>query len=165
MPAGGQATQPADEDILIQAARSERGQHRSGASMVAMLGLAAAFGVVGGLLVFVPHLVNTMLPGVLSLLGAFSVPIFTTLGILALGIAGFFLLAAFASSPLASWGNKVPGACPVCGQARLRSGTVPGGTSGTVRGAPRGIVTLCESSGCDRATARVTRASDPSSAE
>lgn len=40
-------TQLADEDILIQAARSERGQHRSGASMIGMLGVAVAFGVVG----------------------------------------------------------------------------------------------------------------------
>jgi hypothetical protein len=37
--------QPTDEDILIQAARSERGQHRSGASMAGMLGVAAAFGM------------------------------------------------------------------------------------------------------------------------
>ena len=142
-------TQPADEDILIQAARSERGQHRSGASMVGMLGAAAAFGVVGCLLIFVPHLVTILLPGPLRLLGGFSVPVLTTLGILAFGIAGFFLLAAFASSPLASWGNKLPGDCPSCGQPRLRSDTVPGGTSGTVRDAPRGIVTLCETPGCN----------------
>jgi len=121
-----------------------------------MLGAAAAFGVVGGLLIFVPHVLTTILPGVLGLLGFFSVPIFTTLGILSIGIAGFFLLAAFASSPLASWGTKAPGACPVCGQARLRSDTVP---RGTVGGAPRGVVTLCETSGCDYAAARVTRAS------
>jgi hypothetical protein len=159
-------TQPADEDILIQAARAERGQHRSGASMVGMLGVAAAFGVVGCVLIFfVPRLIATHLPVPFSLLGGFSVPVFTTLGIVALGIAGFFLLAAFASSPLASWGNKVPGSCPSCGQARLRSGTVPGGTSGTVRGALRGIVTLCETPGCDYAAARVTRPSGPASAE
>jgi hypothetical protein len=158
-------TQPADEDILIQAARTERGQHRSSASMAGMLGAAAAFGVVGGLLLFVPHLVNMILPGVLGLLGFFSVPIFTTLGILSFGVAVFFLLAAFASSPLASWGNKVPGDCPRCGQARLRSDTVPGRTSGAVRGAPRGIVTLCETRDCDYAAARVTRASGGTSAE
>ena len=159
-------TQPADEDILIQAARAERGQHRSGASMVGMLGVAAAFGVVGCVLIFVPHLIASLLPLPLHLLlGGFSLPIFTTLGVLGLGIAGFFLLAAFASSPLASWGNKVPGSCPSCGQARLRSGTVPGGTSGTVRGALRGIVTLCETPGCDYAAARVTRPGGPASAE
>ena len=39
-------TQPADEDTLIQTARAERSQHRSGASMVGMLGVALAFGVV-----------------------------------------------------------------------------------------------------------------------
>ena len=47
-------TQPSDEDILIQAARTERGQHRSGASMGASLGVAVALAVVGGVLVFVP---------------------------------------------------------------------------------------------------------------
>jgi hypothetical protein len=152
-------TQPADEDTLIQAARAERGRHRSGASMFVMLGVAAAFGVVGFLLIFLPHLVGMLLPWPLRLLGGFSVPVFITLGIVTLGIAGFFLLAAFASSPLASWGNKVPGDCPNCGQPRLRSDAVPAGTSGNVGDAPRGIVTLCETSGCDYAAARVTRAS------
>lgn len=159
-------TQPADEDILIQEARAERGQHRSGASMVAMLGVAVIFGVVGGLLIFVPRLIAMLLPVPPSLLlWGFSGPVLITLGIVALGIAGFFLLAAFASSPLASWGNKLPGDCPSCGQPRLRSDTVPGGTSGTVRDAPRGIVTLCETPGCDYAAARVTRASGAASAE
>jgi len=156
-------TQPGDEDTLIQLARAERGQHRSGASMFAMLGVAIAFGVVGCLLIFLSHLVSMLLPGPLRLLGGFSTPVFITLGIVALGIAGFFLLAAFASSPLASWGNKVPGDCPSCGQSRLRSDTVPGGTSGHVRDAPRGIVTLCETPGCDYAAARVTRASGATS--
>ena len=158
-------TQPSDEEILIQAARAERGQHRSGASMAGMLGVAIAFGVVGSLLIFVPRVIAMILPGSLSLLGGFSVPIFVTLGILALGIAGFFLLAAFASSPLASWGNKVPGDCPNCGQPRLRSDMVPGATSSPAKDSPRGIVTLCETPGCDYATARVTRASGGTSAE
>jgi len=158
-------TQPADEDILIQAARAERGQHRSGASMVGMLGVAAAFGVAGCLLIFVPRLIAMLLPGPLGLLGGFSVPVFITLGIIAFGIAGFFLLAAFASSPLASWGNKLPGDCPSCGQPRLRSDTVPGRASGTVKDGPRGIVTLCETPGCDYASARVTRPSGTTSDE
>ena len=158
-------TQPADEDTLIQAARAERRQHRSGASMFAMLGVAVALGVAGCLLIFVPHLVTMLLPGPLRLLGGFSVIVFITLGIVVLGIAGFFLLAALASSPLASWGNKLPGDCPSCGQPRLRSDTVPGGTSGTVRDAPRGIVTLCETPGCNYAAARVTRASGATSPE
>jgi hypothetical protein len=159
-------TQPADEDILIQTARSERSQHRSGASMVGMMGAAAAFGVVGGFLIFVPRLIAMLLPLPVSLLlGGFSLPIFVTLGVVALGIAAFFLLAAFASSPLASWGNKLPGDCPSCGEARLRSDTVPGTASGTVRDVPRGVVTLCETPGCDYAAARVTRPSGPTSAE
>lgn len=158
-------TQPADEDTLIQMARGERRQHRSGASMAGMLGVAVAFGVVGGLLVVVPRMIARLLPGPLRLIGGFSVPILLTLGILALGIAAFFLLAAFASSPLASWGTKVPGECPSCGNPRLRSDKVPGAASGTVTDAPRGIVTLCENPGCDYATARVTRASGGPPAE
>jgi hypothetical protein len=156
-------TQPADEETLIQMARAERRQHRSGASMFAMLGVAVAFGVVGSLLIFLSHLFGTLLPGPLRLLGGFSIPIFVVLGIVALGIGGFFLLAALASSPLAAWGNKVPGACPSCGQSRLRSGTVPSEASGNVADAPRGIVTLCETPGCDYAAARVTRASGATS--
>jgi hypothetical protein len=159
-------TQPTDEDILIQAARAERGQHRSGASMAGMLGVAAAFGVVGCFLLFVPRLITMLIPLPVSLLlGGFSLPVFVTLGVVALGIAGFFLLAAFTSSPLASWGTKLPGNCPTCGHPRLRSDTVPGSTSGTARNAPRGIVTLCETPGCDYATAHVTRASGTTAAE
>jgi hypothetical protein len=152
-------TQPADEDSLIQAARAERGQHRSGASMFGMLGVAIVFGVAGGVLLFLPRLVSMLLPGPLRLLGGFSMPVCITLGVMALGIAGFFLLAAFASSPLASWGSKVPGDCPSCGEARLRSDMVSGGTSGSASDVPRGIVTLCETQGCDYAAVRVTRAS------
>jgi hypothetical protein len=155
-------TQPADEETLIQMARAERAQHRSGASMFAMLGVAAAFGVVGFLLIFLSHLFTTLLPGPLRLLGGFSIPLFVILGIVALGLGGFFLLAALASSPLASWGNKVAGACPNCGKPGLRSGTVPSaasGNAGNMGDAPRGIVTLCETPDCDYAAVRVTRPS------
>jgi hypothetical protein len=156
-------SQPSDEDTLIQEARAERGQHRSGASMIAMLGVALAFGAVGGLLIFLPQVLSGLLPGWLSLIPGFSLPILITLGVVALGIAAFFLLAALTSSPLASWGNKLPGDCPNCGQAHLRSDVVPSATSNT-KNAPRGVVTLCETRGCNYATARVTRASGGTSA-
>jgi hypothetical protein len=152
-------SQPADEDILIQAARAERKQHRSGASMAAMLGVAVIFGVAGGMLVFVPHIITAFLPGPLAILGGASLPILVTLGIVAWAIAGLFLLAAFASSPLASWGNAVTGNCPSCGQPKLRSDMVPGTAGEAPRDGPRGIVTLCENPDCHYATARVTRAS------
>jgi hypothetical protein len=152
-------TQPADEDILIRAARAERRQHRSGASMAAMLGVALAFGVVGCVLVFVPHLITSLLPGPLALLGAFGLPVLITMGIIALAIAGFFLLAGLASSPLASWGNAAPGNCPRCGQPKLRSDMVPGSAGEARADGPRGIVTLCESPDCGYAAARVTRPS------
>ena len=71
-------TQPSDEDILIQAARAERRQHRSGASMVGMLAVAVAFGVLGGLLMFLPHLVRMLLPWPFGILGGFSMPVFIT---------------------------------------------------------------------------------------
>jgi hypothetical protein len=151
--------QSADEDSLIRAARAERRQHRSGASMGAMLGAAAAFGVVGSLLIFVPALVRTLLPGPLALLGGSSLPILVTLGIVAFAIAGMFLLGGLASSPLASWGSALPGNCPRCGEARLRSDMVPGSTGDNLGDGPRGIVTLCENRDCSYAAARVTRAS------
>jgi hypothetical protein len=157
--------QPSDEDILIQAARAERKQYRSGASMFGMLGVAAAFGATGGVLIFGSHLVTRFLAGPFSLLGGFSMPIFTTLGVVALGIAVFFLLAAFASSPLAAWGERLPSDCPTCGQHGLRSGAVSGRTGDTAGNGPRGIVTLCEAPGCSYAAARVTRASGTGSAE
>jgi hypothetical protein len=150
-------TQPSDEDILIQAARTERGQHRSGASMGASLGVAIAFAAVGGVLVFVPRVISMLLPGPLRLLGGFGVPVLVILGIVAFAIAGLFLLSALASSPLATWGSAVPGNCPQCGESRLRSDTVPGPTSANLKDGPRGIVTLCETPGCDYAAARVTR--------
>jgi hypothetical protein len=51
--------------------RFERGHHRSGASMIGMLGVAVAFGVMGRVLLFVPHLVAMVLSLPLSLfLGA-----------------------------------------------------------------------------------------------
>jgi len=153
------STEQSDEDILIKAARAERGQHRSGASMVAMLSVAVLFGAAGFLLVFLPHIVHMLLPGPLALLGGFSFPILATMGIVAIAIAGLFLLAAFASSPLASWGSPVPGHCPTCGEARLRSDTVPGLGSGPLRNGVRGIVFLCETRGCNYAAARVTRPS------
>jgi hypothetical protein len=151
--------QSADEDFLIRAARAERGQHRSGASMAAMLGVAVVFGVVGSLLIFLPHLVRVLLPGPLGFLGASTLPVLVTLGIIAFAIAGMFLLGALASSPLASWGNAAPGNCPRCGQPRLRSDMVPGSTGENLKGGARGIVTLCENPDCDYAAARVTRAS------
>jgi hypothetical protein len=152
-------TQPSDEDILIQAARTERGQHRSGASMAGMLAVAVIFGMAGALLIFLPHIV-AMIP----FIGGFSAAVMVTMGVVAFAIAGFFLLAGLASSPLASWGSPVPGDCPTCGQSRLRSDTVPGPAGGTLRGGLRGVVTLCETRGCDYASARVTRASGTTSA-
>jgi hypothetical protein len=136
-------TQPSDEDVLIQAARAERGEQQSGRSMGASLGVAIALAAVGGVLVFVPRVISVLLPGPLRLLGGFGIPVLVIVGIVAFAIAGLFLLSALASSPLASWGSAVPGSCPQCGESRLRSDTVPGPTAGSPKDAPRGIVTLC----------------------
>jgi predicted small integral membrane protein len=152
-------SQPADEDILIDAARAERNQHRSGASMAALLGIAVFFGAVGIVLIVVPHVLSGLLPGPLALLGGFSIPVLLTLGIGAMAIAGLFLLVALASSPMTAWGNAMPGKCPRCGEARLRSDIVPSTTSESASGGPRGLVTLCDNRECDYTAARVTRAS------
>jgi len=151
----GMTTQPSDEDVLIQTARAERGEQRSGRSMGASLGVAIAFGAVGGVLIFGPRVINMILPGPLRLLGWFGGPVLFLLGIVAFAITGLFLLNALASSPMASWGTTMPGNCPQCGQPKLRSDTVPGPASGSPADGPRGIVTLCEN--CDHASARVTR--------
>ena len=148
-------TQSADEDVLIQAARAERGEQRSGRSMGASLGVAIAFAAVGGVLVFGPRLIASILPGPLRLLGIFGVPALFLLGIVAFAIAGLFTLAALASSPMAAWGSALPGNCPQCGQPKLRSETVPGPAADNLPGGARGHVTLCEN--CDYASARVTR--------
>jgi hypothetical protein len=150
------STQQSDEDVLIQAARAERGQQRSGRSMGASLGIAVAFAAVGGVLVFVPRVIGMLLPGPLRLLGGFGVPVLVIMGIVAFAIAGLFLLAALASSPMAAWGSSAPGDCPECGQPKLRSDTVPGPASENLKDGQRGVVTLCEN--CDYAAARVTRA-------
>lgn len=148
-------TAQSDEEILIQAARAERRQHRTGASMAAMLAVAGLFGGAGALLIFLPRVL-----GAIPLVGGLSSAIGVTLAIVAFAIAGFFLLAAFASSPAAAWGSKASGDCPTCGQANLRSDTVPGPASGgQLRGGPRGVVTLCETKGCGYASAKVTRPS------
>src|SRR5690348_15384449 len=110
------STQPSIEDVLIQAARAERGEQRSGRSMGASLGVAIAFAAVGGALVFGPRLISMILPGPLRLLGWFGGPVLFLVGIVAFAIAGLFLLNALASSPMAAWGSTVPGNCPQCGQ-------------------------------------------------
>lgn len=142
-----------DEETLIQAARDERRQHRSGASMAAMLSVAGLFGAIGALLLFLPRVL-----GAIPLVGGLSGAVGVTLAVVAFAIAGFFLLAALASSPAAAWGSKAPGACPACGDQSLRSDTVPGPASGEQqRGGPRGVVILCEGKGCDYASAKVIR--------
>ena len=140
-------TQPADEDTLIQAARAERRQHRSGASMVAMLGVAVALGVAGCLLIFVPHLVTMLLPRPISLL---------------LGASRCLSSSPWASSSSASpgsscwrrlrrarWPREGTGCreLPELRPASVRSDTVPGRARAT-SDAPRGVVTLCETPGC-----------------
>src|SRR6266700_5831580 len=59
----GMTSQPSDEDVLIRAARAERGEQRSGRSMGASLGVAIALAAVGGVLVFVPRVISVALPG------------------------------------------------------------------------------------------------------
>ncbi|HEX4830058.1 MAG TPA: hypothetical protein VH478_03080 [Trebonia sp.] len=149
-------TATSDEDTLIQVARDERRQHRSGKSMAGMLGVAIAFGAVGVALIAVPRLIGAILPLPFWLLGGFSLAVLTIVGVVAVALAGFFLLAALASSPAAAWGSAVAGACPRCGERKLRSDTVPGPASGgTIASGARGVVTLCDN--CDYAIARVTR--------
>jgi len=72
-------------------------------------------------------------------------------------VAGALLLA----NPRKRWGDPAAGACPACGSWTLRQDTVvpadPG--SGSLRNAPKGVVTLCDTKGCAYASATVTTAS------
>ena len=158
-------TQPADEDTLIQAARAERSQHRSGASMVAMLGVAVALGVAGCLLIFVPHLVTMLLPGPLRLLGGLLGDCLHHPGHCCPRDRRVLPAGGACVESAGLVGEQAAGGLPELWPASVALDTVPGGTSGTVRDAPRGIVTLCETPGCNYAAARVTRASGATSPE
>lgn len=148
-----------DEDLLIEAAKRERRNRRSGRSLLLALAVAAVFVVIGWVLVFrVRPLIKAIpflpLGNVTSWLLVAGIVAFVIAG---LTVAGALLLA----NPRKRWGDPVVGGCPACGNWTLRQdATAPAGPgAGGLRNAPRGVVTLCDSNGCDYASATVTTAS------
>ena len=141
-----------DEDLLIEAARKERRNRRSGRNLLLALVAAAVCVAIGWVLVFkvraflksIPFLPLGTVTGWLLVVGVIA---FVVAGLI---VAGALLMA----NPRKRWGDPLVGGCPVCGNWTLRQGTVaPGGTS------PKGVVILCDTRGCAHAKATVTTAS------
>jgi hypothetical protein len=148
-----------DEDLLIEAAKRERTNRRSGRNLLLALVVAAVCAVIGWVLVFRVRAFLEAIPflplgTVTSWLLVIGIAAFVIAGLI---VAGALLLA----SPRKRWGDPVAGACPACGRWTLRQDTVvPAGPgSGGLRNAPKGVVTLCETKGCAYAGATVTTAS------
>ena len=150
-----------DEDLLIEAAKREQRNRRSGRNLLLALLAAAVCAAIGWVLVFrvrafvkaIPFLPLGTVTGWLLVIG---IAAFVIAGLIA---AGALLLA----SPRKRWGGPAAGACPACGSRALRQDTVvPAGPgSGSLRNAPKGVVTLCDTKGCAYASATVTTASRP----
>jgi hypothetical protein len=141
----------ADGELLIEAARRERRNHRSGRDLVLALVLAAVCAGAGWVLVF---RVRGFLAAIPFLpVGAVSRWLLV-IGIIAFVVAGLIVVSAvLLANPRKRWGDPLVGACPACGNWTLRQGTV------APAGGPRGVVILCDTRGCAHASATVTTAS------
>ncbi len=141
-----------DEDLLIEAARRERRNRRSGRNLLLALAVAAACAATGWVLVF---RVRAMLQAIPFLpLGTVSRWLLV-IGIIAFVVAGLIAVGAvLMANPRKRWGDPVVGGCPACGNWTLRQGTVAPAGQG-----PKGVVILCDTRGCTHASATVTTAS------
>lgn len=146
-----------DEDLLIEAAKRERRNRRSGRNLILALAVAAVCAVIGWMLVFRVRAFVKAIP-FLSLGTVSSWLLFA--GIAAFVIAGLIVAGALLlANPRKRWGDPVVGACPACGNWTLRQDTVVHADPGSLPDAPKGLVTLCDTKGCDYASATVTTAS------
>jgi hypothetical protein len=152
------ANPTSDEEALIRSAIRKRRARRSGRTMIATLGVALIFGLIGWVTLFQLRPVIRSIPllptgSVLSVLLAIGLGAFAIAALLIVGALVF-------ANPTAPWGTAIPGTCPRCEQSRLREDTVQPIQVANSRGVsgPKGIVILCETRGCDYATARVTTA-------
>jgi hypothetical protein len=141
-----------DEDLLIEAARRERRSHRSGRDLLLALVLAAVCAAVGWVLVF---RVRGFLQAIPFLPLGTVTRWLLVIGIIAFVVAGLIVVSAlFMANPRKRWGDPLVGGCPACGNWTLRQGTVAPAGNG-----PKGVVILCDTSGCAHASATVTTAS------
>ena len=126
-------TQPAGEELLVQAANRARGEQRSGKALRVQVPFIAVF-------------LRRRAGGWFSASGRVPVlkDVVVAACIAAFVITALFVFGAVAASPIASWGKAVRGPCPRCGQPKLREDkalhfTAPG--SGKL--SAKGVVTLC----------------------
>jgi hypothetical protein len=149
-----------DEDLLIDDAISARKSHKRGYNLLATLSIAAVFAAIGaGVLFWLRPLIKSIpfLP-LGSVTNALLIAGLVAFGIAALLVAG----AVWVANPWSRWGDSVAGTCPQCGKSNLRQEKVAhsaweeGKPEAGVKNGPRGIVTLCETPGCDYASAKVT---------
>ena len=141
-----------DEGLLIEAARRERRNRRSGRNLLLALAVAVAFAATGWVLVF---RVRAFLQAIPFLpLGTVTRSLLV-IGIIAFVVAGLIVVGAvLVANPRKRWGDPVVGGCPACGNWTLRQGTAAPAGQG-----PKGVVILCDTKGCAYASATVTTAS------
>ncbi|MGH3254396.1 MAG: hypothetical protein ACRDOU_03160 [Streptosporangiaceae bacterium] len=141
-----------DENLLIEAARRERRNRRSGRNLLLALAAAAVCAAIGWVLVF---RVRAFLKAIPFLpLGTVTRSLLV-IGIIAFIVAGLIVVGALLmANPRKRWGDPVVGGCPACGNWTLRQGTVAPVGQGA-----RGVVILCDTKGCTHASATVTTAS------
>jgi hypothetical protein len=147
-----------DEDLLIEAAKREQRNRRSGRNLLLALLMAAVSAAIGWVLIFRVRAFVKAIPflplgTVTSWLLVLGIAAFVIAGLV---VAGALLLA----NPRKRWGDPAAGACPACGSWTLRQDTVvPADPGSGLRNAPKGVVTLCDTKGCAYASATVTTAS------
>ena len=141
-----------DEALLIEAARRERRNRRSGRNLLLALAVAAVCAAIGWVLVF---RVRAFLKAIPFLPLGTVTSWLLVIGIIAFVVAGLIVVGALLmANPRKRWGDPVVGGCPACGNWTLRQATVaPVGQSA------RGLVILCDTRGCTHASATVTTAS------
>jgi hypothetical protein len=141
-----------DESLLIEAARRERRNRRSGRNLLLALAGAAVCAAIGWVLVF---RVRGFLKAIPFLPLGTVASWLLVVGIIAFVVAGLIVVAALLmANPRKRWGDPLVGGCPACGNWTLRHSTVaPAGR------AVKGVVILCDTKGCAHASATVTTAS------
>lgn len=141
-----------DEDLLIEAARRERRNRRTGRNLLLALLVAAVFAAIGWVLIFRARAFLRAIP--FLPLGTVTNWLLVA-GIIAFAVAALIVVAALLmANPRKRWGEPVVGSCPACGNWTLRRGTVVPADHG-----PKGVVILCDTKGCAHASATVTTAS------
>ncbi len=141
-----------DEDLLIEAARRERRNRRSGRNLLLALVAAAVCAAIGWVLVF---RVRGFLQAIPFLPLGTVTRWLLVIGIIAFVVAALIVAGAVVmANPRKRWGDPVVGGCPACGNWTLRQGTAASAGHGL-----KGVVILCDTRGCAHASATVTTGS------